>query len=117
MEQQLSNQASNQIILPSMELRQFRNDQERFAFWRTSTPVQKLEIHGMNKLQLLATEKGLEDIYDLDRESLLYLLAPLVNENDYPIGKPKVSASKEPVIEYQCKIILGKICHHIRCGK
>ena len=90
MDQQLSNQTINQIftqpiILPSMELRQFKTDQERFVFWRVSTPIQKLEIHGMNKLQILASEKGLTDIYDLDRESLLYLLAPLVNENDYPI--------------------------------
>ena len=49
---------NQQVILPRMELRQFKNDQERFAFWRTSSPIQKLEIHGMNKLQTLATEKG-----------------------------------------------------------
>ena len=53
----------------------------------------------------------MEDIYDLDREALLYLLAPLVNENDYPIGKNKID--KEPVVEYTCKIIPNKICHHI----
>ena len=113
---QQSNQSVNQpIILPSMELRQFKTDQERFVFWRVSTPIQKLEIHGMNKLQILASEKGLTDIIDLDREALLYLLAPLVNENNYPIGKVKID--KEPVVEYQCKIVPNKMCHHIRCGK
>ena len=69
----------------------------------------------MNKLQILATEKRLTDIYDLDRKELLYLLAPLVNENDYPIGKTKID--KEPVVEYKCIIVPNKMCHHIRCGK
>ena len=115
MANQIINQVNNQLILPSLELRQFKNDQQRFAFWRTSTPIQKLEIHGLNKLQILATEKGFTDIYDLDRESLLYLLAPLVNENDYPIGKPKVI--QDPDKEYPCKIIPNKMCHHTICSK
>ena len=56
---QQSNQSINQmftqsITLPKKELRQFKTDQERFAFWRVSTPIQKLEIHGVNKLQILA---------------------------------------------------------------
>ena len=42
---QQSNQSINQmftqsIIFPSMELRQFKTDQERFVFWRASTPIQ-----------------------------------------------------------------------------
>ena len=113
MENQIINQANSQLILPSLELRQFKNDQQRFAFWRRSTPIQKLEIHGLNKLQILAEEKGFTDIYDLDRESLLFLLAPLVNENDYPIGKFKIV--KEPIKEYQCTIIPNKMCYHTRC--
>lgn len=61
-------------------------DKQRFdEMWKTSTPVDKLEVYGILKLRILAKQKNIKGLSRLKKDELISVLSPLVKESDFPI--------------------------------
>jgi len=76
-------------------------------------PVDRLHLHGDYKLKILAHKKGIKDLLDRNRCSLLKLLEPLVEESDFPIeytfrDELYLYATKKLMILAQRKNIVGR---------
>ena len=73
--------------LRKIELEQEAHDRkiEFGKQWKQMTPLEKLEIHGIEKLKLLAKKKALKGYSKLKKEELIHLLGPMVSTNDFPI--------------------------------
>jgi len=52
--------------------------------WAGADPVQKLSLHGLEKLQILAKNKKIA-YENVPKNTLIATLTPLVNQYDYPI--------------------------------
>ncbi len=55
--------------------------------WQKATPCEKLEFHGVDKLKLLAKNKGIRCYSKLSKSDLVQLLKPIVIAMDFPIKK------------------------------
>lgn len=53
--------------------------------WKTSTPQEKLNLYGTNKLKILAKNKKIKGYSKLNKNDLINILSQFVNENDFPI--------------------------------
>ena len=53
--------------------------------WKTSSPQEKLNLYGTEKLKILAKKKGLRGYSKYKKNELVQTLAPLVSESDFPI--------------------------------
>ena len=52
--------------------------------WKTSSPQEKLNLYGIEKLKILAKNKNI-GISKYKKQELINILSPLVNEKDFPI--------------------------------
>ena len=62
--------------------------QEKILFnqkWKKSTPQEKLQFYGLEKLKILAKNKGIKNISRYNNCYLLNTLIPIVNDSDFPI--------------------------------
>lgn len=55
--------------------------------WKTTTPQEKLELYGIEKLRILAKNKKFKGYTKYKKHELIILLLPMVNESDFPIKK------------------------------
>jgi len=58
--------------------KQFRNK------WSNSTPAEKLILHGIAKLKILANKKNI-NCEDMNKEEIIEILKPIVTADDFPI--------------------------------
>jgi hypothetical protein len=56
--------------------------------WKTTTPQEKLNLYGIEKLKVLAKNKKLKGYSKYKKNELINILSSLVNETDFPI-KPE----------------------------
>ena len=53
--------------------------------WKNTSPLEKLHLHGSEKLKILAKNKKIKGYSKYKKHELINILSPLVNENDFPI--------------------------------
>lgn len=53
--------------------------------WKLSTPQEKLELYGIQKLKLLAKKKNIKGFSKLCKDDLIISLSNVVDNNDFPI--------------------------------
>jgi len=56
--------------------------------WKNTTPQEKLQLYGIEKLKILAKYKKINRFSKYKKQELINILSPLVNENDFPIKSP-----------------------------
>ena len=74
------NEKCGSVVCSScIEQKQFTN------IWKSSSPEEKLYLYGIQKLKILAKNKKIKTYSIYNKNELIDLLIPLVNENDFPI--------------------------------
>jgi hypothetical protein len=53
--------------------------------WKNTTPQEKLQLYGIEKLKILAKIKKVKGCSKYKKHELIHILSPLVNEHDFPI--------------------------------
>ena len=53
--------------------------------WKNTTPKEKLNLYGIEKLKILAKQKEIKGYSKYRKHDLICILSPLVSENDFPI--------------------------------
>ena len=53
--------------------------------WSSSTSSEKLGFYGIKKLKILAKKKNIKGFSKYNKQELIELLTPIVNDNDFPI--------------------------------